>query len=467
MEIYNILKFADLIFSFKINNYSLKKYKYLILFIYLIIILIFSKFNNIFLLSLNQNNKLLKNIINLSYNKKIKNKIRIAIYGYCIINGGRARVTSLLASYFYKVPIFKIFLFTVLKREAGEYIIPNDIKRFVIKNNLIQTLKKNKIDIIIYELDNLQEIELLNNLKRIKVIFYHHSSNFDWLYSNFTNYKEIYRLFKNSKYFISIIPFENNYLFKKWGIRSILMNNLMTYEYNIVIPSNLSSNTILMIGRGQAKKKRFKIGIQSMEFIIQEIPNCKLKIISDISRINNLMNLVNDLNLFNNINFIGFKNNPEIYFRNASLNIFPSISEAFPMVIIETKIFGLPNILLGLDYIAIAEQGNIIIYDDSPESIAMQAIKVLRDHIYKTKLGKDSRNSMKKFKNNLIIEKWIELILAVYIGDEYYLRLRKKTKTEPDINLINILEKQLKLLRVRMPAFINISINEYENLNLK
>ena len=136
----------------------------------------------------------MKNIINLSYNKKIKNKIRIAIYGYCIINGGRARVTSLLASYFYKVPIFKIFLFTVLKREAGEYIIPNDIKRFVIKNNLIQTLKKNKIDIIIYELDNLQEIELLNNLKRIKVIFYHHSSNFDWLYSNFTNYKEIYRL---------------------------------------------------------------------------------------------------------------------------------------------------------------------------------------------------------------------------------------------------------------------------------
>ena len=204
MEIYNILKFADLIFSFKINNYSLKKYKYL-----LIIILIFSKFNNIFLLSLNQNNKSLKNIINSSYNKKIKNKIRIAIYGYCIINGGRARVTSLLASYFYKVPIFKIFLFTVLKREAGEYIIPNDIKRFVIKNNLIQTLKKNKIDIIIYELDNLQEIELLNNLKRIKVIFYHHSSNFDWLYSNFTNYKEIYRLFKNSKYFISIIPFEN------------------------------------------------------------------------------------------------------------------------------------------------------------------------------------------------------------------------------------------------------------------
>ena len=50
MEINNLLKFADLIFSFKINNYSLKKYKYLILFIYLIIILIFSKFNNIFLL---------------------------------------------------------------------------------------------------------------------------------------------------------------------------------------------------------------------------------------------------------------------------------------------------------------------------------------------------------------------------------------------------------------------------------
>jgi hypothetical protein len=39
-------------------------------------------------------------------------------------------------------------------------------------------IKKKKINVIIYELDNVEEIILLNKLKKTKVIFYLHSSNF-------------------------------------------------------------------------------------------------------------------------------------------------------------------------------------------------------------------------------------------------------------------------------------------------
>lgn len=56
---------------------------------------------------------------------------------------------------------------------------------------------------------------------------------------------------------VSIVPFENDYIFKKWGINSILMNNFITYDYKNIISSNLSSKTILMIGRADAKKKDF------------------------------------------------------------------------------------------------------------------------------------------------------------------------------------------------------------------
>ena len=221
-------------------------------------IFIFIIFKNKNLILLNEKYFQIFKNVNLNFNKKIKEQIRLGIYGYCIFNGGRARITALLVNYLYKIKIFKIFLFTVENKKEDEYIIPNDVKRYKIKNNLMKILKVNKIDILIYQLDNFNEIELLNNINDIKVIFYHHSSNFDWIYSNYTNFKTIYRLFLKSKYFISIIPFENDYLFKKWGIRSILMNNFMTYEYNLVIHSDLSNNTILMIGRGQAKKKDFK-----------------------------------------------------------------------------------------------------------------------------------------------------------------------------------------------------------------
>ena len=96
------------------------------------------------------------------------------------------------------------------------------------------------IDVLIYELNDLEEMQKLNKLKNLKVIFYHHSSVFDWIYYSFFYFKNIYKVLMKSKYVITLIPFENYYLFKKWGIRSILMNNFMTYDYNSIFPSKLS-----------------------------------------------------------------------------------------------------------------------------------------------------------------------------------------------------------------------------------
>ena len=403
--------------------------------------------------------------MNITFLKKIKRKIKIAIYGYCIINGGRARITSILVNYFYRIKIFKIHLFTIESKKNNEYYIPEDIKRIEIKNNLIKILKKNKIDILIYELDYINEIKILNNLTKIKVIFYHHSSNFDWLYSNYTHFKLLYKSFKNSKYFVSIVPFENDYLFNDWGIRSILFDNFMTYEYNSVIPSDLSSNTILMIGRGQAKKKRFIIGIQSMEYIVLENFKYELLIISDLTKTENLKYLVNNLNLDNYIKFIGYSQNPELFFKNASLNIFPSISEAFPMVIIETKLFGIPNILMGLDYLTISDGGTIIIYDDTPETLSREALKLLNNKINKRELGNQSKKSMKKFNNDCLILKWVELILSIYNGDNYYNYIRKKNKKSSKKEFLNIIKNQVNIFKIRDPFFKNITINNYKNFN--
>ena len=55
------------------------------------------------------------------------------------------------------------------------------------------------------------------------------------------------------------------------------MNNFITYEYYSVIPSDLSSNTILMIGRAGDKIKRFDLGIEAMSYIIEKISEAKLK----------------------------------------------------------------------------------------------------------------------------------------------------------------------------------------------
>ena len=433
-------------------------------------VLIYYKYleNNFIYLNYNYFN--IQKGLNITFQNKIKKKIKIGTFTIGLKNGGRARITSLLLNYLNKINIFDIYLLTLKVKEIDEYIInQKNIKRILIKiyniENLIKEIKKKKINILIYQLSNRKEISFLNKIKNIKIIFYLHQSLFYWIYSNYLEFKYLYKEYQNSKYIVSLVPFENNYLFKKWGINSILMNNFVTFEYNYIIPSNLLSKEILMVGRGADKYKRFNLGIQSMEYIIEEIFECNMKIISEIEYIFSLINLVNNLNLENRIKFIGFTVTPEIYFKNASIHFFPTLSESFGLVLSETKIYGIPNILVGLDYVSIAKGGTFIIYDDSPESIAREAIKILKNDKYKKELGREARLSMEKFQNKILAKRWINLILSIYNNDTYYELLRKKDEIGYNNIIIDTLKRQIQILINRNNYFENVTINNIGNFS--
>ena len=422
------------------------------------------------ILKINDNYLYIQNYSNITFQNKIKSKIKIGIFTIGLKNGGRARITSQLLKYLNKIEIFDIYLFTIKIREENEYINVDLSKRILIKNytlyRLIKEIEKKKIDIFLYQLSNVTEINFFNNLKNLKIIFYLHQSLLYWVYFNYSIFKSLYKTYQNSKYVICLVPFENDYLFKKWGISSILMNNFITFEYDFIISSKLSSKIIIMIGRGADKYKRFSLGIQSMEYILEDLPKSEMKIISDIEYIFVIKDLIDNLNLQYNIKFIGFTSTPEFHLKNASLHIFPTLSESFGLVLSETKIYGIPNILLGLDYVTIAKKGTIIIYDDTPESIAKESLKILQNDNYRENLGNDARKSMKKLDNKLLIKKWINLILSIYNSDIYYDKLRFENKKYIfEKNLIYILKKHIELLKMRNIFFSNITINNICNFS--
>ena len=131
----------------------------------------------------------------------------------------------------------------------------------------------------------------------------------------------------------------------------------------------------------------------------------------------------------------------------------------------ETKIYGIPNILLGLDYTSISEGGTIIIYDETPESFAKTAIKVLKNNTFRHQLGEKARNSMKHFNNELLLIKWIKLILSIYNGDFFYNSLRENDQKLSKTKIANIINKQIYLLKKRIPVFNNININDFTNFS--
>ena len=170
-----------------------------------------------------------------------------------------------------------------------------------------------------------------------------------------------------------------------------------------------------------------------------------------------------------NVRFTGYQKNIEIYLKNASLHIFPSISESYGLVLGEAKIYGIPTIMCGLDYLALADGGTIIIYDDNPDTIAKEAIKILKDDKYKKKLGKKARESMKKRKNILIAKRWVKLLLSVYKGDDKAyekLRLSNKKNKVSEEKAETILKNQFELLKKRKHSFKNVAFEQFISLQL-
>ena len=263
------------------------------------------------------------NYLSLSFLKSNKTPIKIAFYNNCIRYGGIERVTSILLDYFSKESSFIFILITTSGILDGEYPIPKNIKRISLltqNTNVFEIIVKEKIDILVYNRDINEEISLLNKLNNTKVIYTTHSSFFYRIYQNDYNIeKTVYQEYKNCKYVTSLIPLENDYLFKRWGINSILLENPCTFEYDSIEPSDLSKPNIIMIGRGDYFAKRFELGIISMKNIIQEISECKMNIISSTTK--NLEDLIKGLNLENSIKITGFQSNPEHYLKNASLHI--------------------------------------------------------------------------------------------------------------------------------------------------
>ena len=95
-------------------------------------------------------------------------------------------------------------------------------------------------------------------------------------------------------------------------------------------------------------------------------------------------------------------------------------------------------------------------------------MKLLKDEEYRQKMGKEARSSMIKFSNDLLLKRWIKLILSIYSSNSFndnnynYKDLYKKISEK---EALYILQKQIKLYNIRKKLSKAIMINDLKNIN--
>ena len=355
------------------------------------------------------------------------NKLKIAFVYSTLYANGIARFISVTANNLIKTEKYEIYVVTNYKY-AKDYKLDNRIKRIIAKNRTLIKEATKDLNIDFFILQNVGGSFIVNYYKKFgkKVIGMFHGL---YMSAMFHGSVGPYKTWNNFDYFDSyiFIGYDDYFFYKKLGFKhEIFIPNLYTFDPSEVQSSNLTGHNIVMLGRAADKVKGYYYAVKTMPLIVKEVPDAKLIILSSNSKINFLKDLAKNLSVSDNIIFNQYTANISEVFLNSSVLMYTSLSEAFPLAMVEGKAYGLPVAAFDVAYSAPYQKGVIGVDMLDCEALASETIKLLKDYNYRKKMGEESKKSLNQFSNNETIFLWERLFTSLMEGEISYKKLQKE-----------------------------------------
>jgi len=158
---------------------------------------------------------------------------------------------------------------------------------------------------------------------------------------------------------------------------------------------------IIFVGRLHPVKG-VKYLIRAMRLITQAAPEARLILLGDGEEQQNLEALTKELNLENFVTFQGRVSNTETprFMVASDILVLPSLSEGFPVVVLEAMACGLPIVatdVRGVSEIVADDQNGFTVQPENPEAIADRVLQLLRDEKLRSKIGENNRCHVEQY----------------------------------------------------------------------
>ena len=364
-------------------------------------------------------------------------KIGLAFIYSSLFSNGIARFITVTANYFMKTGKYDI-IFITGKPNRKEYSFDKRIKRYVGEDNftIIKNITEHE-NIDFFILQNFLGPTTINFCKSLgkKVIGMFHGV---YMSAMFHNEPLDYKNWLNFDLFDSFIfiAADDYYFYKNLGFKNeIYIPNLYTFEPKEIKESNLTSHNILMLGRLNDEIKGLKYAVKTLYYIVKEVPDAKLTLVTSDYRIEFAKNLAKDLNISKNLVINYHTYNISQHFWNSAVHMYTSLTEAFPMAMNEAKAHGLPIVAFDVPFSPPYQDGVITVDLLDCKGLARETIKLLKDFDYRKRMGEISKLSLNKYSNEETIEMWGKLFKSLLSEDrndyrEFQKEIEKKYYNE-------------------------------------
>lgn len=228
--------------------------------------------------------------------------------------------------------------------------------------------------------------------------------------------KRVKKSFRNLDYLITIGKGStDNY--SKWlkdnqKIKIVEIPNIL--EEVPLENSKLDNNDIVSVGRLHPVKD-FVTLIKVFEIVQKEVKDAKLTIVGGGEEKDKLNNLVNELGLKEKVILTGMVEKDEVKenLLNSSLYVMTSLTECFPMVLLEASSVGLPlisfDVPVGPKAIISNDYNGYLITNRNIDEMAKKIIYVLKNEEVLQDLGMNSKKNSYNYLPEKIMEKWYKI----------------------------------------------------------
>jgi glycosyltransferase involved in cell wall biosynthesis len=327
------------------------------------------------------------------------------------------------------IPLLSNNYLNRIRKKIFKVIFKKD-SNYLNEKKLIEFLKKNKPDIILFEYGHIGA--LLHKYcceLNIPFIVHFHGNDASHIPTLTKLKKEYLDMFKHAK---GIIAVSNSMVDRLYQLgapsKKVFFNcygvDIVLFHERVIIPEQI---TFLAVGRFVEKKAQ-QITLLAFNHFVKRIPNAKLRFIGDGELINSCKQLVTALNLEKKVEFLGIQT-PNIIAQNmqeATAFLQHSVigvdgsAEGTPLAILEALAVGIPVISTrheGIQDIIKDGHNGFLVDEFDWMGMARAMELVAEDKLLQTQLGRNARKLvLDKYNLESHIDKLADFIRNSEIG---------------------------------------------------
>ena len=224
------------------------------------------------------------------------------------------------------------------------------------------------------------------------------------------------KAFKNLDYLVVLCEGSQNN-FTKWlkdnkRIKIVRIPNILENVPNE--NAALKGNNLVSVGRLHPVKNFLGL-IEVFNVVTKKVPEARLTIVGGGEELESLKGKVIEYGLQNNVTFTGMvsKQDVEAYMLSSDLYVMTSLTECFPMVLLEASSVGLPlisyDVPVGPCAIINNDENGYLIDFEETEKMAKKIVEILNNNSLKTRLAKASKENAYNYLPEKIMPLWHNL----------------------------------------------------------